>query len=100
MGVFREQFEHVLDSLCVFSVNNACKTDFLIGVFHEQFNSLFKREKALFSQDDSVFNQVFNVYTVVILFDSTKMTQCSTKTKMCAPCTVMVQDTDVCTVVI
>ena len=48
------------------SVNNVCKTDFLIGVFCEQFDSSFKQEKALFSQDDAVFNQVLDVCTVVI----------------------------------
>ena len=50
----------------MFSVNNACKTDFLIGVFVEQFDSLFKQEKVLCSQDDAVFNQVLNVCTAVI----------------------------------
>ena len=73
-------------------MNNACKTDFLIGVFREQFNSLFNQEKAKCSQDDVVFNQVLDVCTVVIQFDSTMMTRCSTKTNMCAPCTIVIQD--------
>ena len=78
----------------MFSVNNACKTNFLIGVFCEQFDELFKQEKALCSQDDAVFNQVLDVCTVVIRVNWTKMTRCSTKTKMCAPCTVVIQDKD------
>ena len=85
----------------MFSVNNVCKTSFLIGVFRGQFDSSFKQEKALCSQDNTVFNKVLDVCTVVIRFDLTKTTRCSsTKTKMCAPCTVVIQDKDVCTVVI
>ena len=50
----------------MFSVNNACKIDLLIGVFREQFDSSFKQEITLFSQDEAVFNLVFDVCTVVI----------------------------------
>ena len=50
----------------MFSVNNVCKTNFLISVFREQFDSLSKQEKVLCSQDNAVFNLVFDVCTVVI----------------------------------
>ena len=89
----------------MFSVSNACKTDFLIGVFREQFDSSFKQEKALCSQDDAVFNQDQDVCTVVIQFDSIPRSM-KTATTLLFDSTfdqdnaVFNQDQDVCTVVI
>ena len=71
----------------MFSLINICKTNFLIEVFREHFNSLFKQKKALCRQDDAVFSTVLDVCTA--RNDSIRFDQDDA---------VFNQDQDVCTV--